>query len=186
MLPRIPYHRRHDLESGLTVAFPFSIWFLGVSNVVSLTGVPSFYFPLATILIIALLIALGYTQHRYIRRAKAADWSQCMTCGYDLRELPDTGPCPECGHAYDLDETRRFWRTKYNARLREPARPPARRALTPPRPHPTAPSPHRAQHRRVQRHPHRRDHHQRRRRPLPPRHLRVDRHRAPRHTHHRP
>lgn len=34
----------------------------------------------------------------------------CVHCLYPLVNLPDRGICPECGSAFDIEETRRHWK----------------------------------------------------------------------------
>lgn len=46
---------------------------------------------------------------RVKRRAKARDYEMCKHCGYDLRQTPEPGPCPECGREFSLDELTKYW-----------------------------------------------------------------------------
>lgn len=35
----------------------------------------------------------------------------CVECGYNLADSPDSGNCPECGVAYEIEAVREKWRT---------------------------------------------------------------------------
>ena len=41
--------------------------------------------------------------------SRSTDYRMCIHCGYDLRKLPDTYSCPECGAEYELEKTRAVW-----------------------------------------------------------------------------
>lgn len=43
---------------------------------------------------------------RSMRRAKAADYRLCPGCAYDLRDLGESGACPECGLPFQRSAVR--------------------------------------------------------------------------------
>lgn len=57
----------------------------------------------------------------FLRRARQRDLDQlrkeeyrvCLHCRFDLKDLSDSGVCPECGNAYEPDQLRRSWEWKY-------------------------------------------------------------------------
>jgi len=58
----------------------------------------------------ACLGVFAFRYRRYRRRARAEDYSICVHCAYPLRGLPESHRCPECGHEFDLAESREIWR----------------------------------------------------------------------------
>lgn len=50
--------------------------------------------------------------HRHVR---SVEYGACPDCLYDLRGVGETGTCPECGRAYEMDEVRTLWRERYPA-----------------------------------------------------------------------
>lgn len=47
---------------------------------------------------------------RFKRRVTALGFRMCKHCGYDLREIPEPGPCPECGRAFDVAKLASYWK----------------------------------------------------------------------------
>lgn len=47
---------------------------------------------------------------RYQRLFRAAGGRLCVSCGQDLRGLGESGICPECGQAFDVQLDRRRWK----------------------------------------------------------------------------
>lgn len=50
-----------------------------------------------------------FTARRFHARLAAHDYRLCCFCGYDLRNIPEYGRCPECGEWYDIRVTREEW-----------------------------------------------------------------------------
>ncbi len=44
------------------------------------------------------------------RRLTDAEFRICTECGFDLRTLPDSYQCPECGSAYDYEILKKQWK----------------------------------------------------------------------------
>lgn len=57
-----------------------------------------------------------------IERVEAAKFKVCMQCGYDLQELPPSGPCPECGTKYAIDTNVLLWKNWCMVRVRPRSR----------------------------------------------------------------
>jgi len=54
-------------------------------------------------------IAIGIiVMSRLAARVRAADYSLCMHCLYDLRQVP-AETCPECGEAFNLEDVQALW-----------------------------------------------------------------------------
>jgi hypothetical protein len=63
---------------------------------------------------LAVMIAVLATMHIRLRRQlrrefEAAAGRLCTHCAYNLKDLPPTGGCPECGHEYDAEFDARTW-----------------------------------------------------------------------------
>lgn len=59
----------------------------------------------ATITIVAVL------QWRKARRRLVEhNFHVCCNCAYPLTGLDEAGSCPECGHTYGFESTRRYWK----------------------------------------------------------------------------
>jgi hypothetical protein len=65
--------------------------------------------PLQLLQLPATFIVARYSR-RITNRAKSWDSKMCKHCGYDLREIPEPGPCPECGKAFDLVKLQNYWK----------------------------------------------------------------------------
>lgn len=58
----------------------------------------------------ALYLRALWLERRWLARAAKAQGELCLACGYSLRgSTSATGRCPECGRAFDLEESRRRW-----------------------------------------------------------------------------
>jgi hypothetical protein len=56
-------------------------------------------------------VAFGRWQaKRLLDHLAACDWRCCYYCKFDLRGLPDSGKCPECGEPYAIEDVRRRWK----------------------------------------------------------------------------
>jgi hypothetical protein len=55
-----------------------------------------------------LVIVAGYLSmrpvHVAMKRLGKLRGAMCTSCGFDLRGLPPSGSCPECGAAYHIEE----------------------------------------------------------------------------------
>lgn len=51
-------------------------------------------------------------KRRILRAARASNFRTCKHCTYDLREIEEPGPCPECGRAFNAGELRVYWETQ--------------------------------------------------------------------------
>jgi ribosomal protein S27AE len=58
---------------------------------------------------IAMLVAKFMVDRALRRKLMARDWLMCTRCGYDLRNLPDLGHCPECGTGFLIADVRKLW-----------------------------------------------------------------------------
>lgn len=83
---------------GRVIGHRFS--FLGVTLVL-------LYFEYSGMLVIVKFVA---DYRRQIWYAQSRGGCVCAQCGYDLRGLPATYYCPECGTKYDVETTRSAWR----------------------------------------------------------------------------
>lgn len=72
----------------------------------------------------------------YIRRAMRKWRGQCTRCAYQLRGLPPSVPCPECGHSLTSSDTQASFSPSSAASASHPASQPP-----PQPPHPPAPPP---------------------------------------------
>jgi hypothetical protein len=74
------------------------------------------YLPLgvgALALSLAVILGMAYVkafEWRLSRRLVESDCLLCENCAYPLAGLPSNHNCPECGHAYSKDETRKRWK----------------------------------------------------------------------------
>jgi predicted RNA-binding Zn-ribbon protein involved in translation (DUF1610 family) len=59
---------------------------------------------------IAGAVWLGIIRSRISTRVRECDGAVCVGCGHDVRGLPESGVCPECGKVVDLEECRREWK----------------------------------------------------------------------------
>ena len=61
----------------------------------------------------AVILGIAYVklfEWRLSRRLLDADCLLCENCAYPLAGLPNDHECPECGHAYEREETRKRWK----------------------------------------------------------------------------
>lgn len=49
-------------------------------------------------------------RRRFKKTVHAYAYELCLDCGYDLRGLPESHKCPECGQAYTKEHLRESWR----------------------------------------------------------------------------
>lgn len=61
--------------------------------------------PLLLVLVVIPRIAI----RRFFSYARRRNCELCKQCGYCLCGLPLKHNCPECGAAFDIDDTRGFW-----------------------------------------------------------------------------
>ena len=69
------------------------------------------------IVFIALIASRSSYGHTRLLRLRAHAYRFCPECGYDLRQSPDAGPCPECGIAYDPESLRLRWESEPKAEV---------------------------------------------------------------------
>lgn len=67
-------------------------------------------FWLPTLALAGLTGIYGFAAWRVRRRAKACGFNLCKHCGYDLRSLDETGPCPECGVRFITADLQQYWK----------------------------------------------------------------------------
>jgi rRNA maturation endonuclease Nob1 len=48
-------------------------------------------------------------ERRLLERIRRGNLLVCPGCEYSLENSKESGVCPECGRAYDMDEVRRTW-----------------------------------------------------------------------------
>ncbi len=88
--------------SAAIMADPVLLWFGLGSGLLSMVLVPAIFFTLA----LAALYAAWFLSKKYIR---SEDYRVCPKCRYSLRNMPDSGACPECGTQYKISELQRIW-----------------------------------------------------------------------------
>jgi hypothetical protein len=62
------------------------------------------------------LLRLVLFHRRITRQATKLDLRMCQYCGYDLREVEEPGPCPECGRKFEVADLRDYWERKFEGR----------------------------------------------------------------------
>jgi len=66
----------------------------------------------ALAILVPTLATLGvmlWGDRRIKRAVRATGGRSCTVCLYDLRNLGDTGTCPECGRPFDTAADRAMW-----------------------------------------------------------------------------
>lgn len=115
--------RKMSIIFGLTMLATVATLAL-VNQFVPISGLPRPLFAgLVAVLAIGVLVFIGLIAsrsgygHTRLVRLRAHGYRFCPECGYDLRQSPDTGPCPECGIPYDPDSLRLRWESEPKAEL---------------------------------------------------------------------
>jgi ribosomal protein S27AE len=52
----------------------------------------------------------GFRWRRRVRQLIETEWRRCPRCFFDLRGLPESGKCPECGDGYAIEKVRKRWK----------------------------------------------------------------------------
>lgn len=93
--------------ASVSPAFKFNLIVLGLSAVFA-----------PTVAGYAGVVVQLILRRRGKRLIQQLDFRLCPRCRYDLSALDRarsartrTGTCPECGHAFNIDDIRRYWRT---------------------------------------------------------------------------
>lgn len=61
--------------------------------------------------LLLIILVLQYWRERRLKsRLLGADYRLCERCAYNLTGLPARHRCPECGSAYDIEQTRAIWK----------------------------------------------------------------------------
>ena len=61
-----------------------------------------------------LVMAIRRRLRKTLEGARVNGWAVCVHCGYSLKSIATEGNCPECGVAYQIDDTRTMWQ-RFNA-----------------------------------------------------------------------
>lgn len=109
-----PYHerrtrtRRRIAWASVPIAVVAS--FLAVKVARDRFDAPMSWLPGAFIVPTAVWIVLMRWASRGLQREfEAVKGRMCFHCGYDLRNLPPRGLCPECGSAFDAEDDAHAW-----------------------------------------------------------------------------
>jgi len=67
---------------------------------------------MATLFVVAARVTIPYLAIRSLRKfVEREEYKVCLECGYLLKGLMSPSRCPECGTAYDIEETRAYWKS---------------------------------------------------------------------------
>lgn len=117
--------RKASIMFGLTMLGIVAVLAL-LNRFVPLTSLPrSIMLALAAVLaiivlaFIALIVSRSGYGHTRLLRLRAHGYRFCPECGYDLRQSAESGPCPECGVAYDPENLRLRWESEPKADVPE-------------------------------------------------------------------
>lgn len=72
------------------------------------------WWDVAAIVLIAGIVASRVFDAGRAKRTRdmlaACDYRCCLSCKFDLRGLPESGKCPECGEQYEIEDVRKWWK----------------------------------------------------------------------------
>ncbi len=109
-----PYYTRRYRLLGLPMALTGLVGI--VANLAGLLVVfrSNWQFLLAVFAWLALTVAVTTAVYVRLRRRiqrefDAAGGRLCTHCGYNLKDLPPRGGCPECGHEFDAEFDAKTW-----------------------------------------------------------------------------
>ncbi len=78
---------------------------------VGLSGVAALHWSLGALIAIGIGLAARsiHRMGRVFDRARAANWTLCPNCLYDLRDHDEAGDCPECGRPFTRRGVQACW-----------------------------------------------------------------------------